>query len=68
MKKIGTNWDKLKNIYQGDTKVKKEKLRTYRTQFEGLKMKEEDDIAAYFQRVEEVVNTMRGLGEEYKKL
>ena len=60
-------WDKLKNIYQGDTKVQKEKIQTYRTQFEGLKMKEEEDIAAYFQRVEEVVNTMRGLGEEVQE-
>ena len=26
-------------------------------------MKEEEDIAGYLQRVDEVVNTMRGLGE-----
>lgn len=34
-------WDKLKNIYEGDDKVKGVKLQTYRGQFENLKMKEE---------------------------
>ena len=35
-------WDKLKNIYEGDDKVKGAKLQTYRGQFENLKMKEEE--------------------------
>jgi hypothetical protein len=39
-------WDK--NIYEGDTKVKATKLQTYRGQFEQLKMKEDEDITAYF--------------------
>ena len=30
-------WDKLKNIYEGDDKVKGEKLQTYRGQIENLK-------------------------------
>ena len=41
-------WDKLKNIYEGDEKVKGAKLQTYRGQFEHLKTKEEENIAAYF--------------------
>ena len=41
-------WDKVKNIYQGDEKIKKAKLQTYLVQFETLQMKEEEDIAAYF--------------------
>jgi hypothetical protein len=41
-------WDKLRNIYEGDSKVKATKLQTYRGQFEQLKMKEDEDIAAYF--------------------
>ena len=32
-------WDKLQNIYEGDSKVKASKLQTYRGQFEQLKMK-----------------------------
>jgi hypothetical protein len=41
-------WDKLRNIYEGDSKVKTTKLQTYRGQFEQLKMKEHEDIATYF--------------------
>jgi hypothetical protein len=42
-------WDKLQNIYEGDsTKVKATKLQTYRGQFEQLKIKEDENIAAYF--------------------
>jgi hypothetical protein len=56
-------WDKLKKVYEGDTKVKNAKLQSYRSQFESLKMEESEDIATYFLRIDEVVNTMRGLGE-----
>jgi hypothetical protein len=41
-------WEKLQNIYEGDTKVKAAKLQTYRGQFEQPKMKEDEDIVAYF--------------------
>jgi hypothetical protein len=37
-------WDKLQNIYEGDTKFKAAKLQTYRGQFEQLKMKEYENI------------------------
>jgi hypothetical protein len=56
-----------KVIYEGDSKVKKAKLQTYRTQFENLKMKEEENIAEYLQRVDEVVNSIRALGEELNR-
>ena len=57
-------WDKLATIYQGDTKVQESKLQMYRSQLKSLKMGEEEDVDAYFQRVEEIVNTIRGLGEK----
>jgi hypothetical protein len=56
-------WDKLKVIYEGDSKVKQAKLQTLRAQFENLKMKEEENIAEYLQRVDEIVNSVRALGE-----
>jgi hypothetical protein len=56
-------WDNIRNIY-GDTKVKEAKLQTYRGMFEQLKMKEDENIAAYFLRVDEIVNEIIGLGEE----
>ena len=60
-------WDKLRNIYEGDTKVKAAKLQTYRGQFEQLKMREDENIATYFLRVDETVNAIIGLGEEIKE-
>jgi hypothetical protein len=54
-------WDKLQNIYEGDAKFKESKLQTYRGQFEQLKMKEDENIATYFLRVDEKVNEIRGL-------
>jgi hypothetical protein len=57
-------WDKLKSIDEGDPKVKQVKLQQHRASFENLKMDEKEDIATYFIRVDEVVNAIRGLGEE----
>ena len=54
----------MKNVYEGDTKVKSAKLQSYRSQFESLKMEEYEDITTYFLRIDEVVNTMIGLGEK----
>ena len=60
-------WDKLKNIYEEDVKVKGEKLLTYRGQSENLKMKEEENIVAYFLQVDEIVNIIKGLGEKIEE-
>jgi len=56
-------WDKLKNIYDRDDKVKKENIQTHRGQFESLKIKEDKNIASYLLQFDEIVNTIRGLGE-----
>ena len=60
-------WDKIKNIYGGDDKVKGAKLQTYRGQFENLKMKDEENIATYFLRVDEIVNIIRGLAKKIEE-
>jgi hypothetical protein len=59
-------WDKLRNIYEGDSKAKATKLQSYRGQFEQINMKEDENIATYFLRVDEIVNAILGLGEEIK--
>ena len=56
-------WDKLENIYACDSNVKEAKLQIYRAKFEQLRMKEDCNIAAYFQYVDEIANTLEGLGE-----
>jgi hypothetical protein len=60
-------WDKLQNIYEGYSKFKEAKLQTYRDQFKQLKMKEYENIVAYFLRVDEIVNAIIGLGEEIEE-
>ena len=60
-------WDKLDNIYEGDEKVKRTKLQVYRGQFEILRMEEDDSIAIYFLWVDEIVNTIKGLGEKIEE-
>lgn len=60
-------WVKLENIHEVDKKVKMAKLQVYRTQFETLKMNEDEDIAIFILRVDEVVNITMGLGETIKE-
>ena len=60
-------WDKILNIYEGDSKVKATKLQTYRGQFEQIKMKEYENIVAYFLRFDETMNAIIGLGEEIEE-
>ena len=62
-KHVREMWDKLKNTYEGDDKVKQEKIQTHRSQFEILKMDEEENIAAYLLCVDGIVNIIKGFGE-----
>jgi hypothetical protein len=57
-------WDKLISSYEGDEKVKDAKLQTHRLKFEQPKMNEDETVSKYFLRVEELVNSMKGLGEK----
>jgi hypothetical protein len=58
-------WDKLISSYEGNEKVKDAKFQTYRLKFEQLNMNEDETISKYFLRVEELVNSMKGLGEKF---
>jgi hypothetical protein len=49
--------------YEGNEKVKDAKIQTHRLKFEKLKMDEDETISKYFLCIEELVNTMKGLGE-----
>ena len=57
-------WDKLKTLYAGDSKVKKTKLQSFKIQYDSLKMRDEETISEYFERIESNVNTAKGFGAE----
>jgi hypothetical protein len=59
--------DKLISSYEGNEKVKDAKLQTYRLKFEQLKMNEHETVSKYFLRVEELLNAMKGLGENIEE-
>ena len=48
-------WDKLVNRYEGDTRVKSAKLQSCWMQYETLQMHEDESIANFFLKVDEVV-------------
>eukprot|EP00253_Pinus_taeda_P027662 PITA_27662 len=49
-------------------KVKREKLQTLRIQYENLRMHNDESVANYFLRIDEIVNCMKNLGEEIKEV
>ena len=61
-------WDKIILSYEGDELVKRAKLQTLRVRYENLKMHSNESIANYFLRMDEIVNCMRDLGEEFKEV
>eukprot|EP00253_Pinus_taeda_P028481 PITA_28481 len=60
-------WDKIVLSYEGDDQVKRAKLQTLRIQYENIKMYNDESVANYVLRVDEIVNCMKNLGEEVKE-
>ena len=60
-------WDKLVNNYEGDEKVKLAKLQDFIMKFESLRMSEDKNTTGFFLRLDETVNTMKGLGEKIEE-
>eukprot|EP00253_Pinus_taeda_P025092 PITA_25092 len=60
-------WDKIVLSYEGDEQVKCAKLQTLKIQYENLRMYNDESVANYFLRVDEIVNCMKNLGEEIKE-
>lgn len=63
LKKSKGKCDKIIQSYDGDTKVKSAKLQAFRIQYETLKMHDYESIETFFLRVDEIVNSMRNIGE-----
>ena len=61
-------WDKIILSYEGDDQVKRAKLQSLRIQYETLRMHNDESVADYFLRIDEIVNRMKNLGEEIKEV
>ncbi|XP_042486203.1 uncharacterized protein LOC122066468 [Macadamia integrifolia] len=59
-------WDKLKSVHEGDDKIKEAKLQHHRNLFESLKMSGGETTDQFMSKVNEIINSIRGLGEEVK--
>ena len=52
-------WDKFKNLYDRDEKLKRVRLQTLRKQFEMTQMKEEESVSKYFSCAVLLTNHMK---------
>ena len=56
---------RLETLYEGDEHAKQAKLEYWKTKMEGRKMREDESIRAYSQRVNEVVVGIKNCGGTY---
>ena len=54
-------------LYVGDSNVKTTKLQSLRVHYEGLKMNDIETISEYFKKIDSLVNTITGLGEDIEE-
>ncbi|KAG8482916.1 hypothetical protein CXB51_024470 [Gossypium anomalum] len=60
-------WDKLKEEFQGTERTRQQQLLNLRRDFENLKIKEEETVKQYSDRIMAVVNSIRLLGEQFSE-
>lgn len=61
-------WDILDKAFAGADKVKKVRLQTLRKDYENLNMEENESVAAFFTRLQTLVNLMKTCGEKFTEL
>ena len=59
-------WNKLKYIYGGDENVRRAKVESLRGQFDQMRMREDENIAKYVERVKANVSAIKASGGEIK--
>ncbi|RVX08755.1 hypothetical protein CK203_011054 [Vitis vinifera] len=57
-------WDKLKEMYLGSDRIRQMQILNMKRQFEVLRIKDNESIKEYVDRLMEVVNKIRLLGED----
>ena len=55
-------WTKWKDIYGGDENVRRAKLESLRCHFDQMKMREDEKIAKYVERIKESVSAIKAFG------
>ena len=60
-------WNKLQEIYGGDDNVRREKAKNLRGKFDQMKMREDENIAKYVERIKASVSEIRASGGEIKE-
>ena len=60
-------WNKLKEIYGGDDNVRRAKEESLRGQFYQMRMREDENVAKYVERIKASVTAIRASGEEIKE-
>ncbi|KAK5819972.1 hypothetical protein PVK06_025012 [Gossypium arboreum] len=60
-------WDRLKEEFQGTERTRQQQLLNLRRDFENLKMKEEEIVKRYSDKIMAVVNKIRLLGEQFNE-
>ncbi|XP_052479527.1 uncharacterized protein LOC128034730 [Gossypium raimondii] len=60
-------WDKLKEEFQGAERTRQQHLLNLRRDFENLKMKEEETVKQYLDRIMAIVNSIRLFGEQFSE-
>lgn len=57
-------WDTLKKLYDGDEKLKKFKLQSWKEHYENMQMNNGEAIAEFFSRFEALTNQVNSCGEK----
>ena len=60
-------WNKLKDIYGGDDNVRRAKLEILRGQFDQMRMREDENVAKYVERIKASVSAIRAFGGDIKE-
>ena len=60
-------WNKLRDIYGGDDNVRREKVESLRGQFDQIRMREDENIAKYVERVKAIVSAIKASGGDVTK-
>ena len=61
-------WDKLRNTYHGNDRVKEAKIQNLKERFKDLKMRENEKVEDYLVKIEEITSSIRGHGEKMEDI